>query len=62
MDFDKIVERRNSDCLKFDAAVRRGYPADILPLWVADMDFPTAQPVLESLVQHGKKIIQSCLV
>ena len=56
MDFDKIVERRNTDCLKFDAAVRRGYPADILPLWVADMDFPTAQPVLEALHQrtnHG---------
>ena len=56
MDFDKIVERRNTDCLKFDAAVRRGYPADILPLWVADMDFPTAQPVLEALhqrINHG---------
>ena len=56
MDFDKIVERRNTDCLKFDAAVRRGYPAEILPLWVADMDFPTAQPVLEALHQrtnHG---------
>ena len=56
MDFDIIVERRNTDCLKFDAAVRRGYPADILPLWVADMDFPTAQPVLEALHQrtnHG---------
>ena len=56
MDFDKIVERRNTDCLKFDAAVRRGYPADILPLWVADMDFPTAPPVLEALNQrtnHG---------
>ena len=56
MDFNKIVERRNTDCLKFDAAVRRGYPADILPLWVADMDFPTAPPVLEALHQrtnHG---------
>ena len=56
MDFNKIVERRNTDCLKFDAAVRRGYPADILPLWVADMDFPTAQPVLEALhprTNHG---------
>ena len=56
MDFNKIVERRNTDCLKFDATVRRGYPADILPLWVADMDFPTAQPVLEALhqrINHG---------
>ena len=56
MDFDKIVDRRNTDCLKFDAAVRRGYPADILPLWVADMDFPTAPPVIEAIQKrtaHG---------
>ena len=56
MGFDTIVERRNTDCLKYDAAIRRGYPADILPLWVADMDFPTATPVLETLgkrVKHG---------
>ena len=49
MDFDKIVERRNTDCLKFDATVRRGYPADILPLWVADMDFPTAPCVRRAI-------------
>ena len=53
MDFDKIVDRRNTDCLKFDAAVRRGYPADILPLWVADMDFPTAPPVLEAIQKRA---------
>ena len=56
MGFDTIVERRNTDCLKYDAAIRRGYPPDILPLWVADMDFPTAIPVLEALekrVEHG---------
>ena len=56
MGFDTIVERRNTDCLKYDAAIRRGYPANILPLWVADMDFPAAIPVLEALekrVEHG---------
>ena len=42
MNLDNIIDRRNTDCLKFDAAVRRGYPEDILPLWVADMDFPVA--------------------
>ena len=56
MDFDKLIDRRNTDCLKFDAAVRRGYPEDILPLWVADMDFPVAQPVIEAIQKrtaHG---------
>jgi len=56
MDLDTIIERKNTDCLKFDAATRRGYPEDILPLWVADMDFPAAPPILEALqkrITHG---------
>ncbi len=54
--FDKIVDRRNTDCLKYDFAVRRGRPADVLPLWVADMDFPTSSRVIDAVVeraQHG---------
>lgn len=56
MDLDTIIERKNTDCLKFDAATRCGYPEDILPLWVADMDFPAAPPILEALqkrITHG---------
>ena len=55
-DFDKAVNRQGTNSLKYDFAAERGYPADVLPLWVADMDFPTAQPVLEALhhaVSHG---------
>ncbi len=55
-DFDKIVDRRNSDSLKYDFAVRRGRPADVLPLWVADMDFPVAREITEALAarcRHG---------
>lgn len=55
-DFDKVVNRQGTNSLKYDFAVERGYPADVLPLWVADMDFPTAQPVLDALheaVSHG---------
>ena len=37
LNFDEIVERRGTDCLKYDFAKRRGKPADVLPLWVADM-------------------------
>ena len=33
------------DCLKYDFAVRRGMPEDVLPLWVADMDFRTSSYV-----------------
>ena len=55
-DFDTVIDRHGTSCLKYDQAVRRGYPADILPLWIADMDFKTAPEILESLhrtVNHG---------
>lgn len=55
-DFDKEVSRTNTNSLKYDFAVEHGYPEDVLPLWVADMDFPTAEPVLDALhqaVNHG---------
>jgi len=54
--FDTIVERRNTNSLKYDFAVERGKPSDILPLWVADMDFQAPSEVLEALqksVSHG---------
>lgn len=55
-DFDRVIERRNTDSLKFDYAQKRGRPADILPLWVADMDFSAPPEVLSALherVEHG---------
>ena len=55
-DFDRITDRRNTDSLKFDFAVERGKPADVLPLWVADMDFPAPQCVadkLRAMADHG---------
>lgn len=56
INFDEIIDRRGTSCLKYDFAVERGYPKDILPFWVADMDFRTPQPVIDELtrrVQHG---------
>jgi cystathionine beta-lyase len=55
-DFDTVIDRKNTNSLKWDFAVERGHPADVLPLWVADMDFPAPQPVLDALrraVDHG---------
>jgi cystathionine beta-lyase len=50
-DFDTVPERRETDSMKW-----RFYGDDVLPLWVADMDFVSAEPVLRSLrerVEHG---------
>ncbi|MCH5259118.1 MAG: pyridoxal phosphate-dependent aminotransferase [Lachnospiraceae bacterium] len=52
--FDEIIDRRNSDCLKYDFAVERGKPADVLPLWVADMDFRTAPGIIERAVADAE--------
>ncbi len=51
LDFDRAVNRRNTRCLKFDFAVKRGYPEDVLPLWVADMDFRTSSYVEDALAE-----------
>ena len=55
-DFNRVVDRHNTNSIKTDLAVARGKPADVLSLWVADMDFPTAPEILEALhdrVSHG---------
>lgn len=54
--FDRLIERRGTDSLKYDFAVQKGKPADILPLWVADMDFAAPPEVLRALAEktrHG---------
>lgn len=54
--FDKIINRKGTNCLKYDYAVERGKPADVLPLWVADMDFTVSEEITKSLhaaVDHG---------
>ena len=53
-DFDQIIERKNTNCLKYDFAVERHRPADILPFWVADMDFAVPAEVVEELVKRSR--------
>ena len=50
--FDDTPQRRGSGSYKWDSAAS----ADVIPLWVADMDFRTAPVVVEALrrrVDHG---------
>ncbi len=50
-DFDRIIERKNTDSIKWGI-----YAENVLPLWVADMDFVSADPIiraLQSRVDHG---------
>jgi cysteine-S-conjugate beta-lyase len=51
--FDKIIDRRNSYSIKYEP-LWRGKPADVLPLWVADMDFAVPPCVQETLIRRAK--------
>ena len=56
LDFDTVIDRTHTNSLKYDFAVQRGKPKDVLPLWVADMDFRVSSYIQEALsdsVAHG---------
>ena len=57
LNFDKIIDRRNTRCLKYDFAVERNMPADVLPLWVADMDFETSSYIEDAIIERAKHAI-----
>ncbi|MBO4566896.1 MAG: pyridoxal phosphate-dependent aminotransferase [Bacteroidales bacterium] len=56
-DFDSFVDRRGTACVKWDAPNGTGVPSgEVIPMWVADMDFRTAPCIIEALskrVEHG---------
>ncbi len=54
--FDEIVERHNTGCVKYDGLEAVFGNANIIPLWVADMDFKAADVILEDVqkqLDHG---------
>jgi cystathionine beta-lyase len=53
-DFDRVHSRLNTDCAKWDAVKVIFGSEDIIPMWVADMDFPAAQPIVEALKQRAE--------
>ena len=48
-DFDEIIDRSGSNALKYDLCRPLFGSDDVIPLWVADMDFRTAQPVIDAV-------------
>lgn len=55
-DFDKVIRRKNTNCTKFDGMQEVFGSEDAIPLWIADMDFPAAEPIVRALEQklhHG---------
>ena len=49
--FDEIINRRVSECKKYEAAC---YPEDVLPMWIADTDFAVPAEISEAIQQRAK--------
>ena len=54
--FDEVIDRSNTGSIKWDPFYlkKRFGKEDLLPLWVADMDFRAPQPVIDALVKRAK--------
>jgi len=52
--FDEIIDRRGTNAIKVDALAERYGNADIIPLWVADMDFKSPPAVAEAIIERAK--------
>ena len=48
--FDSLLQRRGSDSTKWDALERDFGRNDLMPFWVADMDFPVLPEIVEALL------------
>ncbi len=53
MDFDRVVDRRGSLSVKWDNPGNAPGKTDIIPLWVADMDFPPPPAVIEAIARRA---------
>lgn len=52
-DFNMICSRKNTDCFKWDGIHEILGRDDIIPMWVADMDFPVAKPITEAIKKRA---------
>lgn len=56
-DFDKVIDRKETHAVKWDEHLLEEFfgTSDVLPLWVADMDFQCPQPLIEALKQKAEE-------
>ena len=50
--FDEEIVRSNTDCIKYDALQEFYGTADLLPMWIADMDFKSPPCVAGSITRY----------
>ncbi|MBL1228954.1 pyridoxal phosphate-dependent aminotransferase [Enterococcus sp. BWB1-3] len=52
VNFDHVYERKGTNSVKWDAVNKMYKEDDLLPLWVADMDFKVHQPILDAMISY----------
>ena len=55
MDFDKVIERRKTNSAKWDGVLKLFGDEEVLPMWVADMDFKSPPPIIEALKKRAEE-------
>lgn len=53
--FDEIIDRGGNRSAKYDERAKKFGTPDVIPLWVADMDFRTAQPIIDACVSKAEE-------
>lgn len=53
--FDELVDRSGNHSAKYDERKKKFGTEDVIPLWIADMDFKTAQPVIDALSARAQE-------
>lgn len=53
--FDEVISRVNTRCAKYDERIKKFGTDDLIPLWIADMDFKTAQPIIDALKNKAEE-------
>jgi len=54
-DFDEIIDRSENRAAKYDERMKKFGTNDVIPLWVADMDFRTAQPIIDACKKKAEE-------
>lgn len=54
-DFDTVVDRSKNNAAKYDERIKKFGTDKVIPLWIADMDFKSPQPVIDALTARAQE-------
>ena len=54
-DFSQVIDRSENCAAKYDERKKKFGTEDVIPLWIADMDFKTAQPIIDALTRRAQE-------